>query len=159
VLATEKLRSLLTYDPETGEFRWRDDVKHSRKGKVAGRINKHGYLQISIDGRRYQGHRLAHLYMTGEMPPVDVDHRGSNRADNRWSELRPATNRQNCHNRRPTKGRPKGVTLHRKSGRWQAQIKIAGKSKYLGLFDTPEAAHVAYAAAATAAFGEFARIA
>ena len=44
-----------------------------------------------------------------------------------------------------------------KSGKYVARIKVAGKKKYLGLFDTIEKASLAYARAAKDAFGEFAR--
>jgi hypothetical protein len=44
-----------------------------------------------------------------------------------------------------------------KSGKYVARIKVAGKKKYLGLFDTIEKASVAYARAAKDAFGQFAR--
>lgn len=37
-----------------------------------------------------------------------------------------------------------GVSLHKKSGRWQALIGYEGRNYHIGLFDTPEAAHQAY---------------
>jgi hypothetical protein len=37
----------------------------------------------------------------------------------------------------------KGVSFHKKSGKWQAHVRINGKPKHLGLFDTPEAANQA----------------
>ena len=43
------------------------------------------------------------------------------------------------------------------SGKYVAHIKVAGKKKYLGLFDTIEKASVAYTRAAKDAFGQFAR--
>ncbi|API52894.1 hypothetical protein BMW22_15825 [Rhizobium leguminosarum] len=39
-------------------------------------------------------------------------------------------------------GLPKGVTIHK--GRFMAQISLGGRSKYIGSFDTPDEAHVAY---------------
>jgi hypothetical protein len=87
-----------------------------------------------------------------------TDHISGDRLDNRRENLRIASNAENQRNR----GKPssntsghKGVTWHRKSGKWQAQIMINGKSMYLGLFTTPEAAHEAYKAAAVELFGEF----
>jgi hypothetical protein len=44
-----------------------------------------------------------------------------------------------------------------KSGKYVARIKVAGKKKYLGLFDTIEKASAAYTRAAKDAFGQFAR--
>lgn len=50
----------------------------------------------------------------------------------------------------------KGVS-RRSNGKWTAGIKIDYARVHLGTFDTPEAAHTAYAAAAVAAFGTFAQ--
>ena len=50
----------------------------------------------------------------------------------------------------------KGVTWHKKAGKWQAQIKINNKYKYIGLFTTKEEANSAYKQAACDLFGEFA---
>lgn len=51
----------------------------------------------------------------------------------------------------------KGTTLHRKTGKFQAQVKADGKTYYLGLFATEIEANAAYAGAAKVLFGEFAR--
>lgn len=44
-------------------------------------------------------------------------------------------------------GLPRGVTVHKKTGRYMAQITIRGERHYLGMFGSPEAAHAAYLAA------------
>jgi hypothetical protein len=51
----------------------------------------------------------------------------------------------------------KGVSWHKATGKWQAQIMAEMKKKYLGLFDTKELAHAAFCAAAAKYHGEFAR--
>jgi hypothetical protein len=35
----------------------------------------------------------------------------------------------------------KGVSRHKRSGKWQAQVRVNGKPKHLGLFDAPELAN------------------
>lgn len=41
-------------------------------------------------------------------------------------------------------GLPQGVSLHKTSGRYQAQIRLNGKQEHLGYFDCPNEAYKAY---------------
>ncbi len=153
------LRSLLSYDPATGVFRWRAGRKGvpASRGGIAGGLC-HGRLVICVLGIRYEASRLAWLYMTGRPPEAEVDHRDVDCLNNRWANLRAATRSQNNANRKTPPNTIvglKGVQKRRK--KWVAKIKAGGVQKYLGTFDTPEAAHEAYTEAARAAFGEFAR--
>jgi hypothetical protein len=84
-----------------------------------------------------------------------MDHKNLNRADDRWSNLREATASQNQANilkKSSNTSGAKGVCWRKDSRKWQAQICINGKRRYLGSFDTREAA-AAYAAAAKEHFG------
>ena len=98
MVSAERLRELLHYDPETGIFRWRNWRTGPAK-ETAGRPSQR-YLQIQVDGRRYQAHRLAILYVTGVWPPDVVDHIDGDGFNNRIANLRSATKSQNLHNRR-----------------------------------------------------------
>jgi hypothetical protein len=113
-----------------------------------------------IRGRRFQAHRLAWLYVYGEWPNGAIDHINRDPGDNRISNLRLATPTQNNANRaRPacnTSG-VKGVSWIGKSRKWQAQITVHGRQKYLGRFSEKDLAVQAYRKAASAYFGEFAR--
>ena len=155
-LTIERLRELLHYNPATGIWTWLQDINiRVRAGMIAGTCED-GYIRIRIDNHKYLGHRLAWFYMTGTWP-AKIDHKNTKRDDNRWSNLRVATHKQNCANS-PGKKRslPKGVYLTPRN-KYQASIQIDGKPMYLGQFDTPEAASDAYFRAAVAAHGEFAR--
>ena len=112
-LTAERLRQLLSYDPETGVFRWlpRPDLRASalrlrrlgqcgRDGKLPTGSSSTGYWQIMIDNRNYTAHRLAWLHMTGAWPEAEIDHCNGDRTDNRWSNLRPAVRGENCRNKR-----------------------------------------------------------
>lgn len=147
-LTHKRLLELLAYNPRTGIFTWRVSRRGQRPqaGDVAGGQADSGYWIIGLDGATYGAHRLAWFYMEGEWPPHEVDHRNRKRADNRWRNLRkatPAEQRQNQSIGSANKTGFLGVRLH-KSGKYEANIKANGKAKYLGLFDTPEAASRAY---------------
>ena len=87
-----------------------------------------------------------------------IDHRDGDRANNRWDNLRCATRSENNANRALQRNNCsgfKGVSL--KSGKWRARIRKHGRLFALGVFQTPQAAHAAYVAAARRLFAEFAR--
>lgn len=147
----------LTYDPETGEFRWRANrPNYIRTGRVAGSIDENGYSRICFKKKNYFSHRLAWLFMTGEWPVLAIDHKNMVKHDNRFSNLRLATIYQNSANRRGRGRLPKGVA-RLPSGKFQAQIKAHHRNYYLGSFGTPEEAGAAYEKKAVEIFGEFAR--
>ena len=53
----------------------------------------------------------------------------------------------------------KGASWNANARKWEANIRVAGKRRYLGLHATAQEAHDAYAAAAVEYHGEFARCA
>lgn len=161
MLTQKELKSLLSYNADSGVFKWLVNKSISvKKGDIAGRKNKSNHITIMINGVRYQASHLAWLYVKGETPSKAIDHINGIRSDNRIVNLREATLSQNAMNRikaaNNTSGY-KGVSFHKQSGKWQASIKINGKQKYLGLFLSPKQAHNAYVNAAKVIFGEFSR--
>jgi hypothetical protein len=90
-----------------------------------------------------------------------VDHKDGNGLNNARSNLRLATNAQNTINSRRSsrnKSGYKGVSWNKENHKWYAYIKINGRNKHLGTFDTPEDAYAVYCAAAIEHHGEFARL-
>lgn len=91
---------------------------------------------------------------------MDTDHINGDRADNRKTNLRFCTRRENTLNRRPLSGSSqyKGVFLIKryKYKKWMAYIKACGKGRFLGCFALEKDAALAYNAAAKELFGEFA---
>ena len=149
----------LAYDAETGVLTWKADPGYKKlTGKIAGRVNKRGYVELGFAGKRLQAHRVAWFLFHGEFTPI-VDHRNGITSDNRISNLRAATLSENNMNSRKRTGRslPKGVYLDAREGVFRAQIRALGKRYCLGRFKDPEDAAAAYRSAAVRYHGEFAR--
>ena len=148
ILTYERLRELLDYNPETGVFTRRVQLSPRYPiGSVVGSDDGSGYLQTTVASKKYRLHRLAYFYMLGVWPPHDVDHKNRKRANNKWSNLRPATRTENCHNislgAHNTSGYI-GVSWAANVFKWEARITVANKGKVLGYFPTPELASAAY---------------
>jgi hypothetical protein len=163
MLTQERLREVLDYDSREGLFRWRKAISIRVRGKIgmpAGSPDRHGYPMIGIDGSRYSAHRLVWFWVYGAWPDGELDHINSDRADYRICNLRLASRSQNCANNRKPKNNTsgfKGVTWDRANKKWAAQLQVKGRHQNLGRFARIEDASAAYAQAAKAAFGEFAR--
>lgn len=143
-LTAERLRERLKYDPITGVFTWLPAQGKGRRkeGTVAGHRSKDsGYVLLWVDDRLYRAHRLAWLYVTGGWPPRLIDHKDRNRANNCWSNLRLANDKQNSENaslRCDNTSGARGIRFDR--NRWVARIYTEGREIYLGRFEQrPEA--------------------
>jgi hypothetical protein len=98
--------------------------------------------------------------MTGRWPRKQVDHKDTDPANDRWENIRQASNAENCRNQRRPRNNTsgfKGVSLHRLTGKYQSYIRKDGRRIHLGLFPSALLAHRAYKAASKKLFGEFAR--
>ena len=164
-ITAERLRELLNYDPETGI--WTRIAKptpranRSQPGDVVGCLD-HGYLRIGIDGAHYYAHDLAWLYMTGEWPSQGIDHWDLDGTNNRFLNLRKATQSQNLANTRIQSNNTSGIKgVHEVRSaakkRWLAFGKIHGKRINIGTFYTKAEAATARREWAEQTFKEFAR--
>lgn len=153
MLTQAKIKSILHYNPDTGIFtRLHNSYRSNNAGKEVGYIGKKGYirLDITIDGIKHKllAHRIAWLYMTGEIPSECIDHIDENKTNNSFKNLRQATNAQNHQNRSNITSRSStgfvGVSYFKRDGNYSAQIVVNGKNKHIGYFDTAEEASKAY---------------
>jgi hypothetical protein len=139
MISQKTLKQQLHYCPQTGLFTWLVANSNRLKvGDVAGHKDARGYVQIGVHGKGYRAHRLAFLYMEGEFPPEHVDHINHIRDDNRWANLRHATNKENNRNSPMNKKNTSGfvgVSFHKAIKKWAANITLGGKQKHLGYFD------------------------
>lgn len=159
MITQNRLKEVVVYDPITGVFTSKAVRNRHKIGDVFNTTNSCGYLRIKIDYTYYYLHRLVWLYMHGVWPSSNIDHINGDKADNRFTNLREATQSQNCRNRpvsHLSATKVKGVDFCKPMGRYRARIRVDGKRLPLGYFDTIEEAAEAYKVAAQNLHEQFA---
>lgn len=108
----QRVRFQFEYEEEMGLFMWvhPSPRSHMHSGDVAGSLNGDGYVHIRFKGVITKGHVLAWLYKKGEWPDHEIDHIDSNRSNNAWTNLRPASYAKNAQNRCLQKNNKTGYT-------------------------------------------------
>lgn len=94
-----------------------------------------GYPCSCIGGKTVRLHRVIYPTVCDGMV---VDHINRNKLDNRRSNLRVVTQKENCHNaslRSNNKSGVTGVFFDKRAGRWRAQIYHGGKTTHVGIYD------------------------
>jgi len=103
-----------------------------------------------------------HRLIMGKPESKCVDHINGDKTDNRRCNLRLCNKGQNLRNTPKRVGEYtseyKGVHFDKSRKKWKAEITVDYKNKYLGRFDTPIEAAIAYNHAALIYFGEFAQL-
>ena len=139
----ESLQNAFHYNPITGVIT--DKMYNEEAGVIT--IDKRGYKRriISFRGKKYKAHQLAFLFMAGYIPKI-IDHKDRNSLNNKWSNLRDATQSQNFHNTDKkitnTTGF-KNVWFHKQNKNYVAEVWINRKKYHIGCFSTAELAYEA----------------
>jgi hypothetical protein len=177
-IAPEMLPKLLCHEAETGRLFWRErsadmfqdgaqSAAHAAarwNSRNAGKeaftfVDNHGYRCGGIHGRLYKAHRVIWALETGRWPVGGLDHIDRNPENNRFENLREATQAENLRNKssaRNASSKYLGVSWYAQNKKWVASIRVSEKKIYLGCFENEKDAALAYDAAARKHFGEFA---
>jgi len=160
-LTQDYLKSLLHYNPETGEWKWliRKAVCVSEKKQAGGICDVYGIKRrkIGIDHKVYTAARLAFLYMLGRWPMGVVDHFDGNGLNDKWENLREVSQHDNMKNVLTHRDLPMGV-YQWKNGKYYSRIMLDGKSECLGTFETMEEARDIYISRRHELMGKYPRI-
>lgn len=139
---------------ESGEWCvWSD--RGTKRGRARDKLYVSRVVRSGGKVRQEYLHRVLLSARHGQM----VDHENGDTLDNRRGNIRLATATQNGRNKVVQRNNSSGFKgVSRVGERWHAYVCVGRKQTHLGIFDTREAAAVAYNVAAARLFGEFARL-
>lgn len=137
------------------------NVYGKKHKKILTQCIDNGYYRVNLSknskGKKFLIHRLIAIHFKPNPDNCsEVDHEDRNPLNNSIDNLRWVTRSQQNMNRgifSNNKSGFTGVYLH--GSKYQAEIRINGKIKHLGSYDTPEEASAVREAEATKLFGEF----
>lgn len=139
MLTQKRLMEVMSYDSLNGLFTWvKPSSNRVKVNDLAGCVCPDGYIKINVDGKPYKAHRLAWLYITGEMPTHEIDHVDGVRSNNQLVNLRQATSKQNKENtglKRTNNSGYKGVHWDKARQKWLAFVTHNRKFHNLGRFN------------------------
>jgi len=149
------LRLILDYCPLEGTLKWKERAPESftcaeiergristrwnllRSGRIAGHKGSHGYITLTIEGKTYPAHKVAWAVYYGSYPDGQIDHINHVKDDNRISNLRDVSPRENAKNKPLFKNNSSGIVgvyYRASTNRWRAKIWDGVKSIELGAF-------------------------
>lgn len=66
------IKSLIKYDPNTGELFLRRNYRRRKAGKLKTYLDRGGYPMMALGGKYYHAHRVAWLLYYGEEPTQNI---------------------------------------------------------------------------------------
>ena len=168
-----------TYDEATGNLIWKTRPREHFKtdkdhrwwnkrypGTIAGCKVSHrggvpGWMNVTVYGVQYSAQNIVWEMFNGPVPEGKViDHIDGDPWNNRRSNHRPATHKENGYNKGVYRNNKSGIpgVIQRPCGKFRTFITKDQKRIWLGQYATIEEAKAIRDAAAKFYFGEFARI-
>jgi hypothetical protein len=141
-LTRDRLCELFSIDTNNGTFFWKHTMGgKAKKGQEAGALTANGYVAIRVDQQDYLAHRLMWLYVYGAFPVLFIDHIDRDKTNNRPTNLRIATAKQNSENtslKSTNASGHRGVFFRKylKSKPWHVSIMNNRKTIHIGYFAT-----------------------
>lgn len=166
------LSSIFNYDNITGKLYWKDREKQPHENdrgynvwralylnKEAGYTHfANGYIEVRLpSGELHKAHRIVWKMLTGTEPDLKLDHINGIKNDNRFENLRLATDQENARNTVTcARSGYKGVNI--KGDKFFGNYTIKDKNYNSALFDSAEEAAQWYDDQVTKLYGEFAKL-
>jgi len=124
----------LSYDQNSGKLVWRKTLKNGvQSGSEAGSVYTDNvgkmYRRVSVNGKQIFAHNAIHIIMTGHLPDGVIDHIDGNGLNNRWSNIRVVSIKDNCKNKRKQKNNTSGISgisWHKRDKVWCPRIRVNG---------------------------------
>ena len=134
ILDSADFKNLKAFDHRNGQY----------TNELPLRITDRGYVQWTIvrNGRTLVT-RLHHLIMGKPIRGLEIDHINRDPLDNRRTNLRIVTPRENHHNRKHNNNLV-GVCWCKVQSKFRASIRQGVRQYHLGYFDNPYIAHTKY---------------
>jgi hypothetical protein len=155
-LSQDLLHELFEY--RDGMLFWKIARPHVVVGQKAGHISDRGYQRVVINNKMYKAHRIIFLMHKGYLP-IEIDHIDGDKLNNKIENLRPATRSQNLLNKKKPSSNTsgvKGVSWCAERNKWEVQMYVDGKKKYVGRFESLDVAKSMAMAFREKHHGEFA---
>lgn len=129
----ELLESLFIYDRVNGQLINKvTRASNCVQGQIAGSLDKHGYIQVTVNYKNYRLHRLCFCMEHGYYPE-QVEHIDLVRTNNKPDNLRAAAYSENACNRKVQSNNKssglKGISIITVTGGykyWQARVTMKG---------------------------------
>lgn len=126
--------SLWHADRETGILYWKVQSQRRKMGDIAGHIQKHGYVRVHYDIVGFYVHRINWMLWNKEWPSAQIEHKNRHKHDNRQSNLRCSSQRENTLNLTLRKDNTSGITgvsWHEKGKTWQVCIMSTNSKRFV----------------------------